>query len=107
MSEGKIISIKGVVIDVAFDKGKTPNIYNALTVKNKAGETITLEVQAILDEGLVRTVSMGEVLGLSRGSIVKDTGNTIQVPVGEEALGRIFNVLGEIIDDGKEIKNTH
>ncbi len=106
MSEGKIISIKGVVIDVAFDKGKTPNIYNALTVKNKAGETITLEVQAILDEGLVRTVSMGEVLGLSRGSIVKDTGNTIQVPVGEEALGRIFNVLGEIIDDGKEIKNT-
>lgn len=105
MSEGKIISIKGVVIDVVFDKSKTPNIYNALIVKNKAGETITLEVQAILDEGLVRTVAMGEVLGLSRGSLVKDTGNTIQVPVGPETLGRIFNVLGEVIDDGKEIKN--
>ena len=91
MSEGKIVSINCAVIDVAFDKSKTPNIYNALFVKNKAGEIITLEVQAILDEGLVRTVAMGEVLGLSRGSIVKDTGNTIQVPVGVETLGRILS----------------
>lgn len=104
MTEGKIISIKGVVIDVIFDKDKTPNVYNALLVKNKAGETITLEVQSILDEGLVRTVAMGEVLGLSRGSKVSDTGTSIQVPVGSETLGRIFNVLGEVIDDGKEIK---
>lgn len=104
MTSGKIISIKGVVIDVAFDKDKTPNVYNALLVKNKEGGVITLEVQSILDEGLVRTVAMGEVLGLSRGSIVTDTGSSIQVPVGPETLGRIFNVLGEKIDDGKELK---
>ena len=106
MTNGKIISIRGVVIDVAFDKDKTPSVYNALLVKNKEGGVITLEVQSILDEGLVRTVAMGEVLGLSRGSIVTDTGNAIQVPVGSETLGRIFNVLGEKIDDGKDLKNS-
>src|SRR3990167_8237525 len=106
MTNGKIISIIGVVIDVAFDKDKTPSVYNALLVKNKEGGIITLEVQSILDEGLVRTVAMGEVLGLSRGSIVTDTGSSIQVPVGPETLGRIFNVLGEKIDEGKDLKNS-
>ena len=106
MTNGKIISIKGVVIDVAFHKEKTPSVYNALLVKNKEGGIITLEVQSILDEGLVRTVAMGEVLGLSRGSIVTDTGSSIQVPVGPETLGRIFNVLGEKIDEGKDLKNS-
>ncbi|MFH1827514.1 MAG: F0F1 ATP synthase subunit beta [bacterium] len=104
MKEGKIISIKGVVIDVEFDKNNTPNIFNALTVKNNNGKTMTLEVQSILDEGLVRAVAMDDVLGLSRGSKVTDTGNPIKVPIGEETLGRIFNVLGEVIDEGKPLK---
>jgi len=106
MKYGKIVSIKGVVIDVEFEKKSTPNIFNALKVKNKNGEIITLEVQSILDEGLVRTVAMGDVLGLSRGSNVVDTGRFIEVPVGEQTLGRIFNVLGELIDNGKPLGKT-
>src|SRR3989344_6209348 len=106
MTNGKIISIRGVVIDVSFDKEKTPSVYNALLVKNKEGEIVTLEVQSILDEGLVRTVAMGDVLGLSRGSNVVDTGRFIEVPVGEQTLGRIFNVLGELIDNGKPLGKT-
>jgi F-type H+-transporting ATPase subunit beta len=103
MKKGKIVSVKGVVIDIEFEKENTPNIFNALLVKNNKGESLTLEVQSILDEGLVRAIAMGDVFGLSRGTAVLDTGSPIEVPVGDATLGRIFNVLGEVIDDGKAL----
>ena len=107
MTEGTIISVRGVVVDIEFPAGKTPNIYHALqTEVTKGGkkETLTLEVQSILDEGLIRAVAMGDVFGLSRGQKVTNTGKTIEVPVGEETLGRIFNVLGEPIDNMGPVK---
>ncbi|MEX1052386.1 MAG: F0F1 ATP synthase subunit beta [Patescibacteria group bacterium] len=103
MNKGKIVTVKGVVLDIEFEKKNTPNIFNALLVKNNKGETLTLEVQSILDEGLVRAVAMGDVFGLSRGTEVLDTGSPIKVPVGEATLGRIFDVLGNVIDEGKPL----
>lgn len=104
MSEGKIVSIRGVVIDVQFPEDKTPNIYDALFIKEKAlGKTI-LEVQIILDKGLVRAIAMGIVFGLKRGTTVFNTGSPITVPVGKETLGRILNVIGEPIDKKGPIK---
>ncbi|NTU73181.1 F0F1 ATP synthase subunit beta [Candidatus Roizmanbacteria bacterium] len=98
-TEGEIIAIRGVVVDVQFKPEETPHIYDALTVKNKDGEERTLEVEAIIGEGLVRCVVMGTVDGIRRGVKVQNTGKSIEVPVGEEGLGRIFNVLGEEIDE--------
>lgn len=107
MTEGTITSVRGVVVDIEFPAGRTPNIYHALqTEVTKGGkkETLTLEVQSILDEGLIRAVAMGDVFGLSRSQKVTNTGKTIEVPVGEETLGRIFNVLGEPIDNQGPVK---
>ncbi len=99
MDQGKIISIRGVVIDVSFPADSTPRIYDALVVDDKKIGKITLEVEAIIRPGLVRTVAMGNVYGLSRGTSVTNTGKPIEVPVGEGTLGRLFNVLGEEIDE--------
>lgn len=96
---GKIISVRGVVVDVQFDEQHTPMIYEALQTKLASGETHILEVEAVIEPGLVRCVAMGDVYGLTRGSEVISTGASIQVPVGEETLGRLFNVLGEPIDE--------
>jgi F-type H+/Na+-transporting ATPase subunit beta len=104
MTEGKIISIRGVVVDVQFPQDKTPKIYDALTIEDKELGTITLEVEAIIEPGVVRTVAMGNVYGLKRGTKVMNTGKPIEVPVGEVGLGRIFNVLGEAIDEGAPVK---
>ncbi|OGK62390.1 F0F1 ATP synthase subunit beta [Candidatus Roizmanbacteria bacterium RIFOXYB2_FULL_38_10] len=106
MNNGKIISIRGVVVDVAFEKNNTPRIYDALILKTKDNEVVTLEVEAILGPGLVRTVAMGNVFGLARGMDVQNTGKPIEVPVGEETLGRLFNVLGEEIDEMEKVKTT-
>ncbi len=106
MNKGKIVSVRGVVIDVEFEANQTPKIYDALKIAfKKEGKKaeLTLEVQAVLGEGLVRAVAMGDVFGLRRGQEVFNTGHTIEVPVGEETLGRIFNVLGDVIDDGAEL----
>lgn len=99
MTEGKIIAIRGVVIDVEFDENKTPKINDALMVKVEKGKETLLEVQSIINPGQVKTIAMGEVFGLARGMKVVNTKKTISVPVGEETLGRIFNVLGEVIDE--------
>lgn len=94
---GKITQIVSVVIDVEF-LGHTPNLYNALKVT--AGErVVTLEVEQILGDGLVRAIAMSTTDGLKRGMEVEDTGAPISVPVGPDSLGRIFNVLGEPIDN--------
>ncbi len=107
MAEGKIISIRGIVIDVQFPEDQTPKVYDALIVEDKELGKITLEVEAVLDRGLVRTVAMSNVYGLKRGAIAKSTGKPIEIPVGEATLGRITNVLGEAIDEGEEIKSEH
>jgi F-type H+-transporting ATPase subunit beta len=97
---GKIIQIVGVVVDVEFEKGHLPPIYNALTIKHD-DRTITLEVAQHLSETAVRAVSLSSTDGLQRGTEVNDTGAPVSVPVGEETLGRMFNVVGEPID-GRE-----
>ncbi len=106
MTEGKITAIRNVVIDVEFQEDKTPQIYDSLVVKKKDGRNLILEVQNILDPGLVRTVAMGDVFGLSRGLKVVNTGKSIEVPVGEQTQGRILNVLGEPIDELGAVKTT-
>ncbi len=100
---GKISRIIGPVIDVTFETG-LPAIYNALKLEHPAGWTLTLEVAQQLSETEVRCIALGVTDGLSRGLVVTDTGSAIQVPVGPETLGRIFNVVGEVIDGGAPIK---
>ena len=100
---GRITQIIGPVIDVAFAPEKMPNIYNALTVEGKteSGEPLRIvaEVQQLLGDNLVRAVSMSATDGLMRGMTVVDTGAALSVPVGKKTLGRIFNVLGEPVDE--------
>ncbi|OGK10073.1 F0F1 ATP synthase subunit beta [Candidatus Roizmanbacteria bacterium RIFCSPHIGHO2_01_FULL_35_10] len=103
MNQGKIISIRNVVIDVQFPEKETPKIYDALIIEDKISGKITLEVQAIIGQGKVRTLAMGNVYGLKRGMEVFNTGKGIEVPVGEETLGRIFDVLGNVIDEKGKI----
>jgi F-type H+-transporting ATPase subunit beta len=98
---GTIKRIIGPVVDVLF-ADHLPDIYNALEI-SKDGKKIILEVEQHLGGGVVRSVAMDSTDGLARGMEVTDTGAPISVPVGEATLGRIFNVLGEAIDDGKEL----
>lgn len=94
---GKITQIIGPVVDCMFESG-IPEIYDALRVKRDDGSVLTLETQQHLGGNVVRTVAMGATEGLARGIKVENTGAPISVPVGREALGRMFNVLGEPID---------
>jgi F-type H+-transporting ATPase subunit beta len=100
--KGKISQIVGVVVDVEFNEGYLPAIYNALKVEAD-GREILFEVAQHLSESSVRAVALSTTDGLERGAEVVDTGNAISVPIGEETLGRMFNVIGEPIDgkDGK------
>jgi F-type H+-transporting ATPase subunit beta len=103
---GKITQIISVVVDVKFE-GAIPNIYNALKVKKNDGTELILEVEQILGEGVVRTIAMSTTDGLSRGAEVEDTGKPISIPVGKKSLGRIFNVLGQPIDNKGEVKGEN
>ena len=100
---GRITQIIGPVIDVVLAPNKMPNIYNSIEVegKNEVGETIkcVAEVQQLLGDNVVRAVSMSATDGLMRGMTVTDTGAALAVPVGKNTLGRIFNVLGEPVDE--------
>ena len=98
MNQGIVKEIIGVVIDVDFAGQELPPIHNALEVlaEDRTGEErLVLEVQQHLGEDLVRCVAMDSTDGLSRGARVADSGGPITVPVGEEVLGRLFNVIGE------------
>ena len=101
---GRIIEIKGGVIDAEFQVRDLPNIYDALIVKIEDGEDLVLEVENHLGSGEVRCVAMGPTPGLRRGMAVSTTGAPIQVPVGEKVLGRVLNVLGQPIDGKGEVK---
>ena len=104
MSKGEINQVIGPVVDVEFPiNDSLPDINNALKVKNKDGKTIVLEVTLELGDGVLRTIAMESTDGLQRGMEVEDTGAPISVPVGEETLGRVFNVLGQPIDGGPAI----
>jgi len=96
MSSGRIVQVIGAVVDVEFPREAVPNVYDALRV---TGKGLTLEVQQQLGDGVVRTIAMGISDGLSRGLEVTNTGGAIMIPVGEETLGRIMDVLGEPIDE--------
>ncbi|QUG40506.1 F0F1 ATP synthase subunit beta [Psychrobacillus sp. INOP01] len=107
MNKGQVLQVMGPVVDVKFDNGHLPAIYNALTVAierpNEAPTTLTLEVALHLGDDSVRTIAMSSTDGLKRGTEVFDAGSAISVPVGNVTLGRVFNVLGEVIDLGEEI----
>jgi len=99
---GYITQIISVVVDVYFPEASPP-VYNALTVDLGKGRPLVLEVQQHLGNHQVRTIAMGSTDGLRRHLPVVDTGQPISVPAGKEALGRLFNVLGEVIDNGKPV----
>ena len=109
MSKGIITQVMGPVVDVKFENGQLPEIYNALTINHKARNanerdvSLTLEVALHLGNDTVRTVAMSSTDGLIRGIEVENTGAPISVPVGSATLGRVFNVLGEKIDLAEEI----
>ena len=96
---GKITQVMGPVVDVEFEN-YLPEINEALDVNYK----FVLEVAAHLGDNVVRTIAMDMTEGLTRGQAVKARGAMIEVPVGEEVLGRIFNVIGEVVDDGEPVK---
>jgi F-type H+/Na+-transporting ATPase subunit beta len=102
---GKIRQVMGAVVDVQFD-GHLPEILNALETMNN-GQRLVLEVAQHLGESTVRTIAMDSSEGLTRGQDVSDTGQPISVPVGDETLGRIINVIGEPIDGLGPVKSTH
>ena len=107
---GYISQVIGPVVDIEFPSGKMPRIYNSLNIQGKtaAGEdiSVTCEVQQLLGDNQVRAVSMTSTDGLVRGMEVVDTGAPISVPVGKQTLGRIFNVLGEPVDQKGDVGNT-
>ena len=96
MSSGRIVSVIGAVIDVEFPRDEVPQVYDALKVDEV---DLTLEVQQQLGDGVVRTIAMGSSEGIARGLPVSNTDAPISVPVGEETLGRIMDVLGTPIDE--------
>ncbi|MEI6895838.1 MAG: F0F1 ATP synthase subunit beta [Colwellia sp.] len=103
MSTGKVVQIIGAVVDVEFPQDAVPQVYDALKITEGNLEGLVLEVQQQLGGGVVRTIAMGTSDGLRRGLNVENTGESIQVPVGVETLGRIMNVLGEPIDEAGPI----
>ncbi|MGD9968539.1 MAG: F0F1 ATP synthase subunit beta [Hyphomonadaceae bacterium] len=103
-AKGRVAQVIGAVVDVEFD-GHLPDIYNALETTNK-GNRLVLEVATHLGESTVRTIAMDATDGLVRGQAVTDTGAPIAVPVGEETLGRILNVIGEPVDEAGPVKAT-
>ena len=100
MSQGKIVQIIGPVVDVEFPRDAIPNVFDALKLVDT---DLTLEVQQLLGDGVVRTIAMGSSDGLKRGLAVANTGNPISVPVGIKTLGRIMDVLGNPIDEAGPI----
>lgn len=113
MNKGTILQVMGPVVDVKFENGQLPKIYNALRIQHKAQNDadvdidLTLEVALHLGDDTVRTIAMASTDGLVRGMEVIDTGAPISVPVGDVTLGRVFNILGESIDlDGELPQNV-
>lgn len=99
MNKGKLLQIAGPIIDVKFENGKLPSLLSLLETKNMNDQKVSLEVVQYIGNDAVRCISLNPTEGLARGKEVIDTGGTIMTPVGSDTLGRMFNVLGEPIDD--------
>ena len=97
-AKGIVTQVMGPVVDVTFEEGFLPSIYNALTMQN-GSKMLTVEVAQHIGDNVVRCIAMSSTDGLKRGTPVTDTGKSISVPVGRTTLGRIFNVLGDVVDN--------
>ncbi len=111
MSKGRVVQVLGPVVDVEFERGQLPEILNAVKINAAASATtraidITLEVAVHLGDNLVRCIAMASTDGLVRGMEVTDTGSSISVPVGDVTLGRVFNVLGDPIDNAGDVDKS-
>src|SRR6202790_4938788 len=95
---GTVVQVIGPVVDIEFESDRLPDIHDALERIREDGTRLVLEVQQSLGNSTVRTIAMDTTEGVRRGDAVRATGAPIQVPVGEETLGRMFNVIGETID---------
>lgn len=104
MEKGKVVGVLGPIVDVKFPTNSIPNIHNALKVKIKDREII-MEVEQIMGDDEVRCIALDSTDGLSRGTEVEDSQSPIMVPVGNENMGRIFNLIGEPIDKKGEVKS--
>lgn len=103
---GKITQVIGAVLDVRYKEGELPKIYDALEITREDGTLLVAEAAQQLGDGIVRCIAMGPTDGLVRGMEVKATGSPIRVPVGESTLGRMFNVLGQPIDEKEPPKGA-
>ncbi|SKA83789.1 ATP synthase F1 subcomplex beta subunit [Clostridium sp. USBA 49] len=101
---GKVVQVIGPVVDIKFNSENLPSIYNAIEINLGQNKKLTVEVEQHIGDDIVRTIAMDSTEGLKRGMEAHDTGKPISVPVGRECLGRLFNVLGETIDEGESIK---
>ena len=100
--KGKVVQVIGTVVDVGFDQNQLPEIFHALELENE-GERLVLEVEQHVGNSWARCLALGPTEGLARGVEVVDTGAPVSVPVGKDSLGRLFNVIGDPIDDGEPI----
>ncbi|MFD0590605.1 F0F1 ATP synthase subunit beta [Paenibacillus sp. GCM10027627] len=108
MRKGRVVSVMGPVVDLEFERGNLPEILNAVKIEHKAGQggvdiNLTLEVAVHLGDNMVRAIAMSTTDGLVRGYEAVDTGAPITIPVGAPTLGRVFNVLGEPIDEAGDV----
>lgn len=101
---GKVVQVLGPIVDIRFTEDTLPNLYNAIIINNNDNKLVVEVVQELGDE-VVRTIAMGPTEGLVRGLDAIDTGAPINIPIGDEVLGRMFNVLGETIDEQEPLKN--
>ncbi|WP_223065994.1 F0F1 ATP synthase subunit beta [Paenibacillus caui] len=110
MNKGRVVSIMGPVVDIEFERGQLPEIFNAITIAGNAEagrpNDLTLEVSNHLGDNLVRCIAMSSTDGLVRGIEANDLGAPISVPVGEITLGRVFNVLGDTIDNKGDVEGA-
>ena len=99
---GKVVQVIGPVVDIKFESDSLPNIYNEIVI-DMGDKVLVTEVEQHIGDDIVRTIAMESTEGLRRGMKAVDTGNCITVPVGVGVLGRVFNVLGNTIDNGEEL----
>ena len=104
-NKGTVIQIMGPVLDIRFPAGALPELLNAIEVPN-GDTTVVAEVAQHIGDNVVRCIAMSSTDGLQRGVEATDTGAAISVPVGEDCLGRVFNLLGQTIDGGEQLEKT-
>ena len=99
---GKVVQVIGPVVDIKFNSDSLPNLYNAIHI-NMGEDVLVAEVEQHMGDDIVRAIAMEATEGLRRGMEAVDTGRPIAVPVGEEVLGRLFNVLGKTMDNAGDV----